>query len=124
MGGHQHFFKSQFSKISVPRGSLGAPGAPPMGPRGGPRAPQWVQGDPLGGSQGPPGTPWGSYGIQPRDPWAPPRDPEGPPRDPMGPPLGSQGGPGDPGGKKYMLKSKSGMNDRLIQPFELKISPL
>ena len=88
-----------------------------MGPRGGPRAPQWVQGDPMGGSKGPPGIPWGSYGIQPRDPWAPPRDPKAPPGIPWDPPWDPRG----PWGPQGVKKSKSGMNDHLIQQFELRI---
>ena len=39
----------------------------------------------MGGSKVPPGIPWGSYGIQPRDPWVPLWDPIVPPGDPRVP---------------------------------------
>ena len=42
----------------------------------------------MGESKSPTGTPWGSYGIHPKDPRAPPRDPKFPPRIP-GSPQGS-----------------------------------
>ena len=83
--GPHYFF---FSYLIIPRGPWRSKilytSILSLGPLGGPRAPQWVQGDPMGGSKGPPGIPWGSYGIQPRDPWVPPRDPQVHPRNPWG----------------------------------------
>ena len=95
--------------------SVGRPLTPPIPPlypplylgSKGPR----VQGPPNGskgilweGPRAPPGFPWGSYGIQPRDPWVPLWDPIVPPRDPWGvlhTPHGSLGRssytPGTPG---------------------------
>ena len=56
----------------------------------------------MRGSKGPSGTPWGSYGIHPRDPWVPPRDPEVPPRDPWVPPRDLWVPPRDPWGVEYI----------------------
>ena len=99
--------------LSTP-GSPGGPTASPWPLYRGSKGPR-VQGPPNGskgilweGPRSPPGIPWGSYGIHPRDPWVPlwdpivpPGDPWVPPRVPWVPPQGSLGPPRDPWGDHH-----------------------